>query len=84
MAKDDSTEDIRAIADAFNAFMHQLELGDHRDTMGNRVLMNAELRALRDRIAGAGGDVVEIEAVRERATKLAEGHLARAAGSRKQ
>jgi hypothetical protein len=72
MAKHNPTEDIRTIADAFNALMHQLELGDHQDSMGHRVLMNGELRALRDRIAGAGGDVVEIEAARERASAIAE------------
>lgn len=81
--KADPTDEVRAIADAFNTFVGQLELGDHRDSMGHRALMNTRLLALRDAIAGAGGDVVEIEAARKRATKIAEEHKARAAGSRK-
>jgi len=34
---------LRAIAAAFNAFVRQLELGDHRDAENHPVLMNRQL-----------------------------------------
>ena len=69
---------LRAIAAAFNAFVRQLELGDHRDALDHQALMNRGLVELREAIAKAtDAEVADIAEARTRATVIAEGRRAR-------
>lgn len=70
---------IDAIAEAFNRFMRQLEVGDHRDSMDNRIVMNRTLRDLRDAVAEAQptAEIVSIEDARALAHRIAEERIAR-------
>ena len=72
-------EHIAAIAEAFNAFMRQLELGDHRDSEGHQVLRNQSLSVLRDAIAHAAPavDVVSMDDARALARRIIEEREAR-------
>ena len=67
-------EHIEAIARAFNDFMRQLELGDHKDSLDHPVLRNARLTALRDSIVRAlpGVDVISMDDARAIAHRNAQ------------
>ena len=72
-------EHIDAIAEAFSAFMRQLELGDHKDSMDNPVLRNRRLRELRDAIAQASpaDEVISMDDARALARQIADDHASR-------